>query len=297
VTECTVLTESQVKESFYMAYNLLYNLINSVKIDQNDVDRLLNLMHSTTLDIHGVNILTSYFNQLRSTDRITSMHSLKVAWYCVNLSKWNHMSFVDCRNSLILGMFHDIGKVGMPSAILNKPGKLTSDEFALIRQHPLFGSLWLKATGQISEYMIDIISSHHEKLNGCGYPSGRRNLNVETRILTLCDIFDALTSERTYKHSMSVNSAIGTMHSMMQSGELDVKIFKVFCDNVEANNDSDYIMGKSSDNSNIDSNETEYEKKMEAPKADVVSIKLANDLDSVNDIVIDGHHINSLILK
>jgi HD-GYP domain-containing protein (c-di-GMP phosphodiesterase class II) len=104
------------------------------------------------------------------------------------------------RRLAIAGLVHDIGKLQVPEVILNKPGRLTDDEFAVIRTHPGRGAELLAHLGGFSEE-VPIVLSHHERFEGGGYPHGiaGEDIPLEARILTACDVFDALTSRRAYR--------------------------------------------------------------------------------------------------
>jgi putative two-component system response regulator len=127
---------------------------------------------------------------------------------------------------------HDIGKIGIPDHILLKPGKLTSEEWAVMKTHSDIGALIL--SGSESEFlqMAEIIAgSHHERWEGSGYPRGLKGEEIPlvSRIVTVCDVFDALTSDRPYKKAWSIEDAVAEMES--QSGKLfDPDILRVFMD-------------------------------------------------------------------
>ncbi|MDD2376817.1 MAG: CHASE2 domain-containing protein [Clostridia bacterium] len=133
---------------------------------------------------------------------------------------------------------HDIGKVGIPDAILHKPGKLTEEEFEIIKTHTTMGVQMLKdsnakgLTDETLKYAKDIINYHHEKWNGKGYPEGlsKENIPLVARIMAVCDVYDALINKRAYKDKMSFEETEKIILS--ESGNsFDPKIISLFDDN------------------------------------------------------------------
>ena len=113
------------------------------------------------------------------------------------------------RRLAVAGLLHDIGKLQIPPAILNKPGRLTDDEYETIKTHPQAGADILANVGSFDEE-IPIVLAHHERLDGHGYPNGSpaSTIPLEARILSICDVFDALTSSRPYREPWSRDRAL-----------------------------------------------------------------------------------------
>ncbi len=130
-------------------------------------------------------------------------------------------SFLDMPSFMLeeLGMaalFHDIGKISVPRAILNKPGKLTEEEFEIIKEHPLESFRMLKELPGMSENITRGVLQHHEKYNGGGYPYALAgdDISLFARIISLADVYDALTSERVYKKSILPHKALCLIYNM-----------------------------------------------------------------------------------
>lgn len=127
------------------------------------------------------------------------------------------------------GVVHDIGKVAVPDAILLKPGKLTEEEWKLMREHSVVGER-ICAPLRSFRLVLPIIRHHHEKLDGSGYPDGLRGdtIPMTARILQIVDVFDALTTKRPYKRAFSIADAFQTMREEVDKGWWDRHIFDEF---------------------------------------------------------------------
>lgn len=126
-------------------------------------------------------------------------------------------------------LLHDIGKVCIPDSILKKPGKLTKDEFDEIKRHTIYGYQMLKENGNISGYSCYIALCHHERPDGKGYPFGLKGDNIHqlARITAICDVYDALTSDRVYRSKMKIPDAVEYLKSMAMS-QFDYDLVKIF---------------------------------------------------------------------
>jgi putative two-component system response regulator len=126
-------------------------------------------------------------------------------------------------------LLHDIGKMGIPDAILLKPGPLTPEERKIMQQHPVVGES-ICAPLKSFRLVLPIIRHHHEKLDGSGYPDGLKGerIPVTARILSLADVYDALTTERPYKPAFSRDDALQKMGEEVQRGWWDPKLFEEF---------------------------------------------------------------------
>ncbi len=136
-------------------------------------------------------------------------HSERVAELSLRLAQKLELSTEEQARIHIGAHLHDIGKIGGPDVILNKPGKLTEDEFAVIRQHPDIGS---HIVGKVKVFrpIVDIVRHHHERFDGRGYPDGLtgREISLGARIVAVADAFDAMTTIRAYRQVFSYSEAI-----------------------------------------------------------------------------------------
>lgn len=151
----------------------------------------------------SVHALTSAID---AKDRYTSGHSDRVARLSVRLAEHMGMSQREINTLYVGGLLHDIGKIGIDDQVLNKPGRLTSDEFEHIKLHPQFGCQILKGISQL-EKVLPIVMHHHEAWNGGGYPHNLKGSDtpLAARIVAVADAFDAMTSDRPYRPGMPLH--------------------------------------------------------------------------------------------
>jgi HD-GYP domain-containing protein (c-di-GMP phosphodiesterase class II) len=139
--------------------------------------------------------------RLEHRDRSTEEHTRRVALLAARVGEGLKLSPRARRHLAVGGLLHDIGKLAVPLGILQKPGALTDEELAAIKRHPGDGRRLLEELGGFSEAVLRLVSDHHERLDGSGYPRGLTadEMSIETRILAVCDVYDALVSDRVYR--------------------------------------------------------------------------------------------------
>ncbi|WP_366922532.1 HD-GYP domain-containing protein [Metallumcola ferriviriculae] len=142
-------------------------------------------------------------------DHYTNTHSQQVAKYVRQIGSAYGFDEKKLEKLTIAGLLHDIGKVGLPTNLLNKPGKLTNEEFELVKKHPEYGSKLLRDMNDFKE-IADWVEQHHERFNGKGYPYGLagRDISLEGRIIAVADAFEAMTSDRPYRKAFSYFEAL-----------------------------------------------------------------------------------------
>ena len=153
--------------------------------------------------------------RLAEKDTSTEEHTRRVAALSVEVGERLGLSAGRLRSLAIGGLLHDMGKLSVPDAILQKPGALDEDEFAQIKLHPQRGRELLSELGGFDETVQRLVLDHHERLDGRGYPRGLdgKDLDLETRILALCDVYDALVSPRVYRPAWTVDEALALIRS------------------------------------------------------------------------------------
>lgn len=171
-------------------------------------------------------------NMLKVNDEYSFKHSVDVAAIAMIIAKKYGMSDEQIHEIGIAGLLHDVGKCRIPNEVLNKPGKLTDQEFSLMKQHTLFGYAILKDKEDISEAIKMGVLQHHEKINGKGYPLGipASDIHPFAKILSVSDIYDALVTERPYKKAFSQRDAVEMIMSM--TPELDITAIESFLGSV-----------------------------------------------------------------
>ncbi len=169
---------------------------------------------------------------LKVSDEYTFKHSVDVATMAMVIARKHGLSESEIFDIGVTGLLHDVGKSKIPNEVLNKPGKLDDNEFALMKQHTLFGYQILKDKTDIKEDIKLGVLQHHEKINGKGYPLGLSSdkINTYAKILSVADIYDALVTKRPYKEPFSQRDAVEMIMSM--TTELDVDIVKSFLDSI-----------------------------------------------------------------
>jgi HD-GYP domain-containing protein (c-di-GMP phosphodiesterase class II) len=166
--------------------------------------------------------------RLKTQDDYSYMHSVAVCALMVSLSRQMGLDDVTCRDAGLAGLLHDLGKAAMPLSILNKPDKLTDTEFAVIRTHPERGWQMLQDGKGVTAMAMDVCLHHHERIDGRGYPHKLpgAQLTPFARMGAVCDVYDAITSNRPYKLGWDPAESISRMASWQ--GQFDEAIFRHF---------------------------------------------------------------------
>ncbi|QNP58000.1 HD-GYP domain-containing protein [Paenacidovorax monticola] len=166
--------------------------------------------------------------RLKTADDYTYMHSVAVCALMVALAKQIGMDENATRIAGLAGLLHDLGKAAVPMEVLNKPGKLTDEEFTVVRSHPVAGHAMLKE-GDVHPQVLDACLHHHEKVDGTGYPHRLRGeqISVLSRMTAICDVYDAITSDRPYKRGWDPSESLRRMAEWTQD-HFDGRLFQAF---------------------------------------------------------------------
>lgn len=167
---------------------------------------------------------------VEAKDKYTRGHSDRVSEYAVLLGKYLGLSDVDLDTLRVGGLFHDIGKIGVPDAIIQKEGKLDDNEYSQIKQHPNIG-VNILSHAKIFQNILPIVEHHHERYDGNGYPSKLAGENIPylARVTAVVDSFDAMNSKRAYRNSLPLDVIISEFEKCKGS-QFDPKIADVFLD-------------------------------------------------------------------
>jgi putative two-component system response regulator len=169
------------------------------------------------------NVLFSMARAVEAKDEYTQGHIERVAHLAVSIGRALNLSQRETKALYYGGALHDIGKLGIPHEILNKPGPLNRKEWDIMRQHPEIGYKICLPLGESLGFALDIIRYHHEKMDGSGYPYGLKGTEIPdvARIMAVADMFDALTTDRPYRKGMSREKAMEIINLETAEGKLD----------------------------------------------------------------------------
>jgi len=171
--------------------------------------------------------------RLKTVDDYTYMHSVAVCALMVALARQLGLTAKETRDAGMAGLMHDLGKAMMPPAVLNKPGKLTDEEFRIIKTHPERGHQILVEGGGANDVVLDVCLHHHEKVDGSGYPHGLTDekISVYAKMGAVCDVYDAITSNRPYKAGWDPAESLRKM-TEWSKGHFDLRVFQGFIKSV-----------------------------------------------------------------
>lgn len=166
--------------------------------------------------------------RLKSRDEYTFLHSIAVSGLMVHLARAVDLDEETVRDLGIGGLLHDIGKMRVPLKVLNKTGPHNDLEMGQVRLHPSHGYELLAKQGDVPRIVLDICLHHHERIDGRGYPEGLsdQQISIPVRISSICDVYDALTSARSYKKAWSPRDAARFM--LEQEGQFDRRLLMQF---------------------------------------------------------------------
>lgn len=210
--------ESEQYKEFCKVYDLG---VEELKEELNDIATRNSPIDEDALLSHTMSIITKYTNKLqlfdmlhslREFDDMTYAHSINVALIASIIGQWLHYSDEDIRVLTLAGLLHDIGKVNIPADILSKPGKLTDEEYEIVKRHVNEGYDILK-TQNIDNRIKEACVFHHEKCDGTGYPFGIKNekIPVFAKIVSIADVYDAMTAARSYRKALCPFTVIEQM--------------------------------------------------------------------------------------
>ena len=173
-------------------------------------------------------VLFALAHAVEAKDPYTIGHSRRVSAFATDLAQMTGFPSEKVVEIEKGGLLHDVGKIGIPDAILGKPGALTPDERKVIERHPVIGEEICKSLKSFG-CVLPLIRSHHELLDGSGYPDGLsgENISMEIRVMTVADIYDALSSARPYRAAMPLDKVKSILTEFVDNGQLDRDLTKI----------------------------------------------------------------------
>lgn len=167
--------------------------------------------------------------RLKTADDYTYMHSVAVCALMISLGRQIGVDENTIPRLGIAGLLHDLGKAMMPQDVLNKPGKLTDEEFGIMKCHPSEGAKLLQSSESIDDIALDVALHHHEKTDGSGYPEGLKDneISLYAKMGAVCDVYDAITSNRPYKAGWDPAESLRRM-AEWANGHFDPTVFQAF---------------------------------------------------------------------
>ena len=188
------------------------------------------LYKNKALDSHSSrnDAIASILQTLQSKYQDEKVHSERVSRYCKLIGKALNLSDVEVRELEMAGMYHDIGKIAIPDAILGKPARLTESEWLIMKEHSLHGYNILRAADKYTS-LAEFALTHHERIDGTGYPKGLKGNDIPlfSRIISVADAYEAMTSDRPYRKAMKPNLAVEELKKYAGS-QFDKEIVEIF---------------------------------------------------------------------
>lgn len=223
-----VQLKESVKKRVSEGVQFLYNNAS----DPNFIETTNNITGDLLTAITENDAIAIDISALKVSDEYTFKHSVDVSTISMIIAKKYGYDKQAIQEIGIAGLMHDMGKSKIPTEILNKPGKLTDEEFQTIKQHSVYGYHILKEKNAFNDKILYGVLQHHEKLNGKGYPMGvtKEKLHPYAKIIAVADIYDALVTERPYKKGFSPRDAVEMIMAMTE--ELDINVMKSFLNSV-----------------------------------------------------------------
>lgn len=233
-----IIPDELYNKEFIAEYSLVENRLESIFEEVQtgkDIEtcEIIDEIHGFVNQVALERDILTQMRLLRKKDDYTFNHSIGVSILAITLGKWLDYPEEKLRELAITGMFHDIGKLKIPDSIVKKPGRLTVEECREMKKHSYYSYEILAATNKFSPDILQGALQHHEKCNGSGYPHGLSGDKIHpyAKIISICDIYHALTSNRVYKDK---DSPFKTADYLRKEsfGALDPHITHVFLKNI-----------------------------------------------------------------
>lgn len=222
----------------------IHKLVEEQKASWHEMNAMMQSLQDTVNELEETHkilqdkdtqIIATLAEAIELKDANTLGHSDRVVTLALELAKEVGLTDPADLEAIKFGaLLHDIGKIGIPEHILNKPGRLTSQEYEIMKMHPIYGE---KIVRRVSgwDLVADIVRHHHENFDGSGYPDGLKGdqISIRAQIVGLVDVFSALIEDRPYRPAMSVEQAVRLMEKEMVGTKFDPRLFRAFLNVLE----------------------------------------------------------------
>jgi putative nucleotidyltransferase with HDIG domain len=233
LTDSTYL---KIKTNYKQSVVEISNIINDLSRGKiTEIQRINSILDSIYDSINDEYYIVKCLNELRATDQYLYNHCVNVSFYGMLLGKWLYLSKKEINDIIQAGLLHDIGKLKIPIEILNKKGKLDSQEFDEIKRHPIYGYNIVKDMPSIPDKIKEAILTHHERMDKSGYPLHKNgdDLSIYSKVIAIADVYDAITSERIYKKRQTPFEAFHILQNNLL-GCFDIHMVNIFLGNLAA---------------------------------------------------------------
>ncbi len=233
-TDSKVKSEKNFEDVYAESLDITKSFMLEAKLGKtlefNEIEDAVNMLVEQAFDQHGL------FRQMRlmkEKDDYLYTHSVNVSLLCILIGRWLKCDNETIKDLGVSGLLHDIGKMFIDNTVLNKPGKLTPEEFEEIKKHTLMGYNLMNQYPWLNEEVANAILMHHERADGSGYPIGLKGYKNSfcAAAVAVADVYDALTSSRSYSNKLSPYTAAEVLWQD-SFGKLDPRISKVFYDKI-----------------------------------------------------------------
>lgn len=230
------LSHNDIEVEIYLSISFGYGIQNEKVKDLDEIlnqgEAHLNRRKYYNNNSMKSNMIKAMMSSLFLKSEREKNHSECVSYYCVEIAKTMNLDADRVNRIRVAGVLHDIGKIGIVEAILNKPGKLDEDEWSEMKMHPFKGAMILKEMEGYEE-IADAVLAHHERWDGKGYPKGLtdNNIDIKARIIAIADSYDAMVEKRPYRESLSQEEAIAELIKCSGT-QFDPDIVDVFINKV-----------------------------------------------------------------
>jgi HD-GYP domain-containing protein (c-di-GMP phosphodiesterase class II) len=207
-----------------------------------NINQIKNISKHIIHEFDTLSDAVNYLHLVRPLDDYTYSHSLNVSLMGIVISKWLGLDERQTDDIAIAGLLHDIGKTQIAQELLAKPDRLTKEEFEEVKKHAILGYILIEKVADISLEIKQAVLMHHEKIDGTGYPLGAKEGQIPlcAKIIAVADIYDAMTSNRTYRDKLCPFDVIKDFE-MQTYGKLDTKVLSVFLKNIANSYLGDFV--------------------------------------------------------